>query len=93
MDHAAGRGRPPDRHGRVIVDADGDYTDEKLQPYNERLRKRFGASAGSDALSRLVPERLTAAVAAWLLESSWFVRHVVLNRWFLHADLPALART
>lgn len=75
----------------ILIEANGDYTDEKLQPYRERLQKRFGTSAGSDALSRLVPTRLTGAVAAWLLESSWFVRHVVLNRWFLHADMPALA--
>jgi hypothetical protein len=34
---------------------------------------------------------MPAALARPFLGSPWFVRHVVLNRWFLHAQQPALA--
>jgi hypothetical protein len=27
----------------------------------------------------------------WLLRTPWFVRHVLLDRWFLHADERPLA--
>jgi len=30
-------------------------------------------------------------VARRLLATHWFTRHVVINRWFLHANQPALA--
>ena len=31
-----------------------------------------------------------SAIAQVLLTSGWFARHVVLDRWFLHRDVPAL---
>jgi len=34
---------------------------------------------------------ISTALGPWVLDNSWFVRHVVLNRWFLHAREPALA--
>ena len=46
-------------------------------------------------LSRVIPTvlstRASTALAPWLLDNAWFVRHVVLDRWFLHAREPALA--
>ena len=75
----------------VLIDAAGVYADDELEPYEQRLRQRFGARSFSDAVSWIVPAGLATTLAARLLESSWFVRHVVLNRWFLHADVPALA--
>jgi len=40
--------------------------------------------------------RLRARAARWLLARSWFARHVVIDRWFLHrqqAALPEVAPT
>jgi hypothetical protein len=39
----------------------------------------------------VVPEGVSAALGQRLIDRPWFVRHVLLNRWFLHAQQPALA--
>jgi flavin-dependent dehydrogenase len=74
----------------TILAAKGQYTKDRLEPYQERLRARFAAGTISGALSAIVPERLGAIVARRLLATPSFVRHVVLDRWFLHRHQPAL---
>jgi flavin-dependent dehydrogenase len=81
----------------AIVEANGDYSLDRLKPYGRRLRHRFGASSSfADLMSRIVPTAISTgistALAPRLLDNSWFVRHVVLDRWFLHAREPALAK-
>jgi geranylgeranyl reductase family protein len=54
----------------------------------ERLRRRYGQGL-RECLGPTAPPRsrlrpLAAAAGAVLLGSSWFARHVVLDRWFLH---------
>jgi hypothetical protein len=44
----------------------------------------------SSAISAIVPAGLGAVVARRLLATPAFVRHVVLDRWFLHRHEPAL---
>ena len=66
----------------TILAAGGCYTRERLAPYERRLRGRFGAGS---RLSRAIPPGLAAPLLPRLLAVPWFVRHVVLNRWFLHA--------
>jgi flavin-dependent dehydrogenase len=75
----------------AILAAGGDYRQARLASYEGRIRERFGTPASERLLSRLVPSRLPAACGQWLLDRRWFVRAVVLNRWFLHARTPALA--
>ena len=60
--------------------------------YGEALQQRFGAAghAGLDPAA-LLPAAMRRAVAAALMASGWFSRHVVLERWFLHADEEPLA--
>jgi flavin-dependent dehydrogenase len=74
----------------TIVEAKGQYTTNRLEPYEQRLRSRFGTGKVSSALSGIVPVRAGAAVARRLLATPAFVRHVVLDRWFLHRHQPAL---
>ena len=66
----------------TILDADGRYTRERLEPYDAALRDRFGAGT---FISKAIPPGITRALAPWLLDSQWVARHVVLDRWFLHA--------
>lgn len=73
----------------VIVRAEGRYTRDRLEPYAARLRRQFGV--GRRAAPAVVPERLIAGLARALLKSPWFVRRVVLDRWFLHANDSMLA--
>ena len=69
----------------TILDANGCYRADRLMPYTTRLRARFGVSPLAQALSVAVPQRIACAIARRLLRNSWFARHVVLDRWFLHA--------
>jgi geranylgeranyl reductase family protein len=74
----------------TIVEANGCYSRDRLEPYLTRLQQRFGEGGLSRLLSRLVPKSIPAALGPRLIHNSWFVRRVVLNRWFLHAQEPAL---
>jgi flavin-dependent dehydrogenase len=71
---------------RTIIDAAGRYTREHLQGYETWLREMFGTGAPvRGAMSQLVPAAVWTPLARRLLASPAFVRHVVLNRGFLHA--------
>jgi flavin-dependent dehydrogenase len=74
----------------TVLEAQGSYSAERLRPYAERLAARFGAGSLSTAMSKAVPEGFGAALGRRLLSAPAFVRHVVLDRWFLHRHQPAL---
>jgi flavin-dependent dehydrogenase len=78
---------------RAILAAQGDYAQARLEAYRDLLRERFGNS-GEDwttSIGRRLPARAMSAVAAALLKSRWFTRHIVLDSWFLHRHTPALS--
>jgi len=77
---------------RAIVEAQGNYSRESLERYEALLQKRFGAS-GQDWASMAgqhLPSAWIGALGRALLGTRWFVRDVVIDRWFLHANGPAL---
>jgi geranylgeranyl reductase family protein len=74
----------------TIVEANGDYTRERLEPYAQQLRARLGIRPRRRVLSRAIPPFVAARLLPWLLDRRWFARHLVLDRWFLHADQAAL---
>lgn len=67
----------------------GDYRREQLAHYEAALRSRFGERGEAPALAML-PAKLRLGLARALMRTQWFARNVVLDRWFLHAQLPAL---
>lgn len=71
----------------TIVEAGGDYSIDKMQPYSRRLAGRFGTVA---APAEAAPQFLRNFIAAALLKNKWFTRHVVLNRWFLHTKQASI---
>jgi geranylgeranyl reductase family protein len=73
----------------VIRAAEGDYHGERLQPYLARLTDRFGHKF-TRSLSDFLPLGLKRFVAAKLMASRWFSRHIIVDRWFLHREEPAL---
>jgi flavin-dependent dehydrogenase len=75
----------------AILGARSGCEEERLADYQARLRERFGGGAMSRALAAIVPAGLAAACAVHLLDRPWFVRRLVLDRWFLHAHQPPLA--
>jgi len=73
----------------VLIEARGRYTRDRLEPYRGRLSARYGARNGWGPLA-VLPARLVASMGARLMGAPWFARHVVIDRWFLHAQQPAL---
>lgn len=71
----------------TIIAADGDYSKAQLKHYANGLIERFGSVAESGGM---VPQFLRNYLARTLLESKWFTRHVVLDRWFLHTRQESL---
>ncbi len=74
----------------VILATQGDYRRQRLRPYAGRLIRRFGRRRPASLAGALVPEPLKRHLAAKLLATEWFSRHIVLDRWFLHAHRGAL---
>ncbi len=73
----------------VIRTAAGKYDRNRLEPYQTGLTARFGKKFTRSA-SDYLPFGLKRFVAAKLMASPWFSRHVIVDRWFLHRHEPAL---
>jgi flavin-dependent dehydrogenase len=75
----------------AILRAEGRYARRQLEEYEQELGHRYGADRHRLRLSRAFQTTLAAALAPALFESRWFVRHVLIHRWFLRANEPAMA--
>jgi flavin-dependent dehydrogenase len=75
----------------VILDAAGDYRRQRLARYEQLIRRRFGRRGGHRRRGGLPASRLREFLSGRLLANRWFVRRVVLEKWFLHAGQPSLA--
>jgi len=78
---------------KAILAAGRDYSESRLANYRALLQSRFGDATKEDwstAVGRRLPTKVMSSFAHLLLTSQWFSRHVVLDRWFLHRDVPAL---
>jgi flavin-dependent dehydrogenase len=74
----------------VLLQADGRYTRDRLEPYGAKLRQRYGTRNPTLNPSRLLPAALLTWLGTRLMATRWFARRVVLDRWFLHAEQPSL---
>ncbi|MGH9561252.1 MAG: NAD(P)/FAD-dependent oxidoreductase, partial [Terracidiphilus sp.] len=77
---------------KVIAAACGKYSRQSLEPYRAALSARFGESGRdlSTSVGARLPSRLIDVLGRLLLTNGWFSRHVILDRWFLHRNQPAL---
>jgi hypothetical protein len=75
----------------TIIRAHGRYTADRLGHYERALRERFGCGDPARAPIREWPSMMDRLLGPWLLRMPWFVRHVLLDRWFLHTEQPPLA--
>ncbi len=66
----------------TILAARGDYRLETLGAYRRRMEARFGPRP-TQVPPPQVHSGLRRHLAHWLLRRRWFVRRVVLDRWFL----------
>jgi menaquinone-9 beta-reductase len=78
---------------KAILAAGGANSPALSETYRCLLRQRFGKVQQEWAfnIGRHLPTRLVSSLARILLASQWFSRRVILDRWFLHCDEPALA--
>ena len=75
---------------KVIVETKGDYGASRLARYEDRLTERFGSRRSGIMATDLLPSGVKRMLARRLLATEWFARRVVMDRWFLHRDQPAL---
>ena len=70
----------------TILSAGGDYSEASLAPYAQRVTRQFsvGDNAWATRIGELLSPKLKRLAAASLMETAWFVRRVVLDKWFLH---------
>jgi len=71
----------------TLIEAGRDYRQQRLAPYQQRLQSRLGAASPAE---NMLPAGLQRFIGGKLLANAWFTRHVVLDRWFLHARQEAL---
>jgi len=75
----------------TIVAADRDYRRERLVRYESLLGRRFvSARPTRTRLWERLSAAMPAGVAMHVLRSPWFIRNVILDRWFLHRSMPAI---
>jgi geranylgeranyl reductase family protein len=70
---------------QVILDAAHDYRQQSFEPYLRRLTERFGPRNRQPPGASWLPQAFRQMLAGKLMASRWFSRHVVIDRWFLHA--------
>ena len=73
----------------VIIATDRRYEAARLEPYAAAVQRRFGPPRRTTAADWLPASWLRAAAARLLVNRS-FARKVVIDRWFLHSQQPAL---
>jgi menaquinone-9 beta-reductase len=68
----------------AIIAARGNYRAECLEPYRLQLQSRLGRRTARPKPEG-PPSLMRQLAGRWLLGQPWFLRHVLLDRWFLHA--------
>lgn len=64
-----------------------DHLADRLQ---RKLTARFGAPQNPGGRPALIPARWRQSIARRLMGSSWFMRRIMIERWFLHKHQPPL---
>jgi len=77
---------------KAILAAGGANSPALSETYRGLLEQRFGKAQEEWAfnIGCHLPTRLVSSLARILLANQWFSRRVILDRWFLHCDEPAL---
>ena len=75
----------------VIRGCDGDFSQAKLRPYYEQLVTRFGERQPKPGFLARLPRGFKQVLAGQLMQTHWFTRHIVMDRWFLHSQQAPLA--
>lgn len=86
--------RPAVESGLLAADdifaANCDPARVKYDEFKTKCTHRFGADRSPAAWRPPVPTSLWKLTARCAMRSRWFQRHVLLDRWFLHSQQPAM---
>ena len=74
----------------ILIASRGRYSRQRLEEYGRQRQGRGGGLRGRRWLTRAVVPAVATTLLPWLPGTRWFTRHLVLDRWFLHAHDPAL---
>lgn len=76
----------------TILNARGDYSRARLEPYAQSIEQRFGLRHPTTRfnIAALLPVPLKQSLARAALGNRWFSRHVLMDRWFLHRQQAPL---
>jgi geranylgeranyl reductase family protein len=72
----------------TVLQSQGNYRHANLQRYLERLDVLLGTGTGGTTLP--LPQGLKRIIAASLMKNRYFSRHILLDKWFLHHNSPAI---
>jgi len=72
-----------------IKQANGEYSQQSLSGYPKQMEARFGQREKKD-ITDYLPRWFKQTLAGSLLSQEWFVRKVVVDRWFLHSEQAPL---
>lgn len=78
---------------RNIRGCTGDYSNEKLQAYNDLMEQRFGKRLPEPELMESLPMFVKRIFASQLMKTHWFTKNVVTDKWFLQSHqtpMPAI---
>lgn len=75
---------------RVIAAAKGDYHRDSLKAYDEQIIARFGRRGSIGSGRWALPGTIRRLLGTKMLSNRWFVRRIVLDRWFLHTHQSPL---
>jgi flavin-dependent dehydrogenase len=73
----------------VIEQAQGNYSREQLGSYPVLIERHFGKRQ-LYSKDNVITKQIKKYMANKLLKSKWFVRHIVLDKWFLHTNSKLL---
>jgi flavin-dependent dehydrogenase len=75
----------------VIIRHGGQVPARAAAIYERGLARRYGRGLAGAAAAALLPGAVSRALAPLALGTPWLTRHLVFDRWFLHAHVPPLA--
>ena len=75
----------------VIRSAGEDYSSERLRSYRDLMEERFGGRQPPPGLVERFPLSIKRKLAIPLMQTNWFMRKVLVERWFLHRGMTALS--
>ena len=67
------------------------YSEKNLQAYNVLMQQRFGKRQPPPGLFERLPATLKQFAAGRLMQTQWFTRNIVMNKWFLQNHRPPLS--